>query len=131
MSSNVPLKILLVEDQPDIKIIAQIALEDIGKFQVCYCASGQEALENIEKFNPDLILLDVMMPGMDGTEVIKKIKTNDSFRHIPVVFMTAKVQPQEVQRYLNLGASYVISKPFEPMRLADQLYRVFKKANAS
>lgn len=114
-------KILYVEDDPDIQAIAVMVLDAISGFTVEACSSGAEALSKAVAFNPDLILLDVMMPVMDGPETLHALRKLPELAHTPVVFMTAKVQPQEVQGYLDLGAVGVIAKPFDPMTLADQL----------
>lgn len=115
-------KILYVEDDADIREIAALALEDVGGFTLKICESGEQALQEVEEFEPQLILLDVMMPGMDGPEthaaMQEKGMINDS---ILVVFMTAKVHPEEVQRYKALGVEQVIAKPFDPMTLADHI----------
>ena len=114
-------KILYVEDEPDIQMIAQIALRDIGGFILETCSSGAEAIEKAEAFTPDLILLDVMMPGMDGPDTLNELRKLATTAVTPVIFMTAKVQPQVVQHYKDLGAVDVISKPFDPMNLANQI----------
>lgn len=118
-------KILFVEDEEDIRTIAQIALEDIGKFQVSYCASGPEALQKVDQFKPDLIVLDMMMPGMDGIETMRELRKKDIAKETPIIFLTAKVQPNEVAHYLKLGAIHVIAKPFEPMTLSATLNAVW------
>ncbi len=89
-------KILYVEDEPDIQAVAKIALESVGGLTTEVCSSGNEALEKVSVFKPDLILLDVMMPNMDGPTTMKAIREIPEFTTTPVVFMTAKVQPQEV-----------------------------------
>lgn len=114
-------KILYVEDEPDIQTIAQIALQDVGGFTLESCSSGSEAIEKAEAFGPDLVLLDVMMPGMDGPETLKQLRKLKAIERVPVIFMTAKVQPQEIEQYKSLGAVDVIAKPFDPMSLADQI----------
>ena len=114
-------RILYVEDDNDIQAIAVMVLESINGFVVEACSGGAEAVNKAVAFAPDLILLDVMMPGMDGPETLHKLRQFDELKHTPVVFMTAKVQPQEVQGYLGLGAVGVIAKPFDPMNLAQQL----------
>ncbi|MBT5374777.1 MAG: response regulator [Rhodospirillaceae bacterium] len=114
-------KILYVEDEPDIQAVARIALESVGGLTVEVCSSGDEALEKVSAFNPDLVLLDVMMPNMDGPSTMMAIREIPEFSATPVVFMTAKVQPQEVQALLALGALDVIAKPFDPMTLSDQV----------
>ena len=119
-------KILYVEDEPDIQAIAKIALETIGGFTVRICSSGREALETIGEFNPDCILLDVMMPGMDGHATLKALRQLPGFATTPVVFMTAKVQPREVAEFKALGALDMISKPFNPMTLASTLRQILE-----
>jgi len=120
-------RILYVEDDPDIQAIAMMVLETISGFTLKACSCGSEALESAVNFNPDLVLLDVMMPGMDGPETLKGLRTFPELAKTPVVFMTAKVQPQEVEGYLNLGAVGVIAKPFDPMTLAQQLRDIWAK----
>ena len=119
--TNVLDKILYVEDDPDIQAIAVMVLESISGFTLIACSSGNDAVTKAAAFNPDLVLLDVMMPGMDGPETLQALRKLPELAKTPVVFMTAKVQPQEVQGYLELGAVAVIAKPFDPMTLADQL----------
>lgn len=120
-------KILYVEDEDDISEIAKISLEDIGGFQVKYCASGKEALTVAEAFQPDLILLDVMMPGLDGPSTLKELRKISSLEHTPTIFMTAKIQPSEVEHYKSIGAIDVISKPFDPMTLASAIKSSWEK----
>lgn len=120
-------RILYVEDDPDIQAIAMMVLESIHGYIMEACSSGVEALEKALPFKPDLILLDVMMPGMDGLETLKNLRNFPELSDVPVIFMTAKVQPQEVQGYLNLGALGVIAKPFDPMTLAQQLASIWEK----
>lgn len=110
-------RILFVEDDPDIQTVARMALEAVGGFSVLPCSSGAEALERVGPFSPDLILLDVMMPGMDGLATLEALRRLPETAGIPVVFMTAKVQAQEVARYREVGAVDVIAKPFDPMTL--------------
>ena len=121
-------KIMLVEDEPDIQKVAVLALEAVGGFTVKVCSGGQEALDNVMEYRPDLILLDVMMPNMDGPTTLKKLKADEAVSDIPVVFMTAKVQPHEVEEYISLGAVTVIAKPFNPMTLADQVREAWGKS---
>lgn len=114
-------RILYVEDEPDIQTVAKLALEMIGGYRVMICGSGQEALDKVGGFAPDLILLDVMMPGMDGPGTLQKLRANPATSAIPVIFLTAKVQSSEVAHYQALGALNVIAKPFDPMTLAEQV----------
>jgi CheY-like chemotaxis protein len=114
-------KVLLVDDEPDIRRIGQFSLTMVGKLQVVTASTGAEALEVAAREKPDAILLDVMMPGMDGPTTLQKLRDSDLTREIPVVFMTAKVQRAEVEKYLLAGAVGVISKPFDPMGLPQTL----------
>ncbi len=100
---------------------------NVAGFQLLACASGAEALEVAEEFRPDLLLLDVMMPGMDGPATLRVLRGLPSLSETPAIFMTAKVQPEEVNRYLELGAQDVIAKPFDPMLLGDQLRNVWRR----
>lgn len=120
-------RILYVEDEPDIQTIARTALESVGGFNVEVCNSGAEALDKAANFAPDLILLDVMMPDMDGPATLDSLRGLPATANTPVIFMTAKAQPQEIQRFRSLGALDVITKPFDPMTLADQVLSIWSK----
>lgn len=119
-------RILYVEDEPDIQAVAALALEMVGGFNVQICSSGEEALQKAEAYAPDLILLDVMMPSMDGPATLKALRELPALAGVPAVFMTAKVQPPEVAHYKSLGALDVIAKPFDPMTLADQIRKIWE-----
>jgi CheY-like chemotaxis protein len=123
-------RLLFVEDEPDIQIVARLALEAIGGFQVEICNSGREALEKAPTFGPDLILLDVMMPGMDGPTTLGALHEQPQTATTPVIFMTAKVQPYEVAEYKRLGALDVIAKPFDPMQLSANITAIWNRAHA-
>jgi DNA-binding response OmpR family regulator len=116
-----------VEDEPDIQAVAKLALEAIGGFDVLVCSSGKEALEKAAAFGPDLLLLDVMMPGMDGPSTLQALRAIADISTIPAIFMTAKVQPAEVAHYKKLGALDVIPKPFDPMALAGQVRSIWER----
>ncbi|MCW3147667.1 response regulator [Stutzerimonas stutzeri] len=118
-------RILHVEDDPSIQAVTKLALEAVGGYQVLSCTSGAEALEKVEAFAPDFVLLDVMMPGMDGPETLIRLRERIDLAQVPVAFMTAKVQPREVEQLLSLGARDVIIKPFDPMRLAEQIRSIW------
>ncbi|MGL5743035.1 MAG: response regulator [Legionella sp.] len=111
-------RILYAEDEDDIRAIAQIALEDIGGFEVKYCANGLKILEVAKEYTPDLLLLDVMMPEMDGPTTLRALRKIPDFGTIPAIFMTAKIQSNAIDEYKSLGAIDVIRKPFDPMTLA-------------
>jgi DNA-binding response OmpR family regulator len=117
--------ILYIEDEVDIQAIARLALEAIGGFVVDICSSGREGVAYASKNPPDIILLDVMMPEMDGPTTLLALRQLPALAGVPVVFMTAKVQPQEVANYRALGAADVIAKPFDPMTLADQVRAIW------
>lgn len=123
-------RILYVEDEPDIQMVARLALEALGGFTVEICSSGNEVLQRAPDFKPQLILLDVMMPGMDGPATLKLLRGIPQFANTPVVFMTAKVQPGEVAGYKELGAVDVIPKPFDPMMLASQVQAIWERCHA-
>lgn len=118
-------RILYVEDDEDIRAVAELALETVGGFSLKSCRSGREAIREGPEFAPDLILLDVMMPGMDGPSTFNAMQENAALRGKPVVFMTAKVQTEEVESYRELGVIEVIPKPFDPMTLADQIREIW------
>jgi two-component system OmpR family response regulator len=119
-------KILHIDDEMDILEVARMALEDIGGLTVTSASSSLEGQALALSLNPDLILLDVMMPGMDGLETLKALRKNPATHSIPIIFMTAKVQTDELGRYMALGALGVIAKPFDPMTLADELKTIWK-----
>ena len=122
-----PVRILYVEDEDDIRMVAQIALDGDG-FELLTCSSGQEALNKAGELHPDVLLLDVMMPGMDGPTTLSKLREIPHLAETPAIFMTAKVQPSEVKQLKDLGALDVIAKPFDPMGLADQLRSILEAA---
>jgi CheY-like chemotaxis protein len=113
--------ILLVDDEPDIRTIAELSLSQVGGWTTHLACSGAQAIELAAKLAPDLILLDVMMPEMDGVATFQALANGEATRDIPVIFMTARVQSQERERYVGLGAAGVIAKPFDPMRLPDDI----------
>ena len=122
-------KILYVEDEDDIRTIAQLALESVGGFVLKSCAGGTQALREGPDFAPDLILLDVMMPGMDGPSTLAALREHAALKEVPVIFMTAKVQQGEIAHYRALGALDVIAKLFDPMTLADQVRAIWGRAH--
>lgn len=119
-------KILYVEDEPDIRAVAQLALEMVGGFTLKICESGAEALREAEAFAPDLVLMDVMMPEMTGPMTLERFRHMPAMQKTPVVFMTAKVQPAEIAQFKALGALDVIAKPFDPMQLAQQVRKIWE-----
>ena len=118
--------VLYVDDEPDIREVVQMSLSLVDGLDVHICESGERALEFIPQLKPDLILLDVMMPGMDGPSTLIKLRTLPGFERVPVIFMTAKAMPQEVARFRELGAVAVIAKPFDPIQLGQQVVTVWE-----
>lgn len=116
--------ILYVEDDPDISMVAELALSDLGGFELTVCASGHQALQKAALSDAQLALLDVMMPEMDGIELYKKLR---DVKDIPVIFMTAKAQKHEIEELMGLGALGVISKPFDPANLAGEVQSLWGK----
>jgi two-component system, OmpR family, response regulator len=120
-----PLKIMYVDDDADIRTIVRFSLADEKDFDLKMCSSGQEALDTVGEFQPDVVLLDVMMPGMDGPTTMKRLHLLPGFEQVPVAFVTARVQPQEVNQLIALGAIEVIAKPFDPMLLPGQVRQLW------
>lgn len=121
-------RIMHVEDDESIRMITEMALVDVAGFELLSCDSGQSALEQAEAFAPELVLLDVMMPKMDGLQTLAELRKLPSFALTPVVFMTAKIQQSEKQQYLDAGATAVVEKPFEPMELGNILRALYQQA---
>ena len=120
-------RILYVEDEPDIQAVARMALEVVGGFSVLVCSSGEHAIMAAPDFSPQLILLDVMMPGMDGPSTLRALRRHPQTAQTPVIFITAKVQPSEIAYYRALGAIDVIAKPFEPMTLSQNIRAIWQR----
>jgi CheY-like chemotaxis protein len=111
-------RVLHVDDEPDIREIVELSLSLDPDVRVRSCASGGDGLAAATDWSPDLILLDVMMPNMDGPTTLTYLRQNPRTANIPVVFMTARAQPRELEHFVSLGAEGVIAKPFDPMTLA-------------
>lgn len=120
-------KILMVDDDAAIRKIGQLSLSKVGKWQVVMAESGMEALEVALHANPDVILLDVMMPGFDGPSTFRMLQDCELIAGKPIIFMTAKVQSHEVDTYIKLGAAGVIKKPFDPMMLPTEIQTIVQK----
>jgi CheY-like chemotaxis protein len=123
-----PQRILHVEDDPDILQIAQLSLESLGGFTLLQCASGPEALTKAEAFAPDLILLDFMMPEMNGYMTLKALRQIPSLAEVPAIFMTAKNLAMELDSEIQASVIGSIQKPFDAMGLPDQLLRIWRKS---
>ena len=119
-------RITYVEDEPDIRMLAELIMRELGGFEVDACSCGREALERTHTFNPDLSILDVMMPEMDGVQLYGRLREDPQLAHTPIIFMTAKAQPTEVRRYQELGAIAVVPKPFDPATLIQELQDIWQ-----
>ena len=114
-------RILVIDNEQYIQEVAQICLRTVAGWQVVTAGSGSEGLTKAEIEQPDAILLDVMMPDMDGPTTFQKLQANSATRHIPVILLTAKVQASDRRRYAELGIKAAIAKPFNPLELAGQV----------
>jgi len=121
-------RILYVDDEPSISQVAILVLQKIGGFDVLACTSGQEALDQAEDFQPELLLLDVMMPEMDGPATLERLRAMPVTANVPVIFMTGRTRPEDLMSLKALGAIDVIAKPFDPAVLPDQVRLAWQKA---
>ena len=122
-------RILLVDDQRDIRSIVGLALGKIGGFQVKVCESGEEALASAAEFAPDLLLLDLSMPVLDGVGTLKALRARGL--QAPAVFFTARLNPKDAERYRDLGVLGVIPKPFDPLKLGAQLREIWNRKDSA
>jgi CheY-like chemotaxis protein len=118
--------VLYVDDEPDIREIVELALGLVEGLRVEVCESGERALQRLPVITPDLVLLDVMMPGTDGPATLQRMRADPRFANIPVVFVTAKAMPAEVARFRELGAVAVIAKPFDPLQFGQQIVAIWE-----
>lgn len=114
-------KILIVDDEDDIREVAALSLESVAGWEVMTASSGSQALARAAEFQPDAILLDVMMPGMDGPATFRELSKNPATARIPVLLLTAKVQSNDQRRFADLGVKAILFKPFDPLTLSDQI----------
>jgi DNA-binding response OmpR family regulator len=112
-------KILVVDDEPHISNLIKLTLRD--RYDVYEAYTGEEAFQKLEEITPDLILLDIMMSGMDGFQVIQKIRTQERLKNVPVVFLTARSQLHDKMKAIELGADDYITKPFDPIELESKI----------
>jgi CheY-like chemotaxis protein len=114
-------RVLIIDDEDDIREVTQISLEMVAGWEVLTASSGSAGLEIANALQPDAILLDVMMPGMDGPTTFQKLQADPAIRHIPVILLTAKLQPADRRWFAELGVAGVLAKPFDPLKLAGQV----------
>ncbi len=120
------MRVLIIDDEPDIRMIVRYALAKEGEVEVLEAENGAEGLRIAEEKGPDVILLDVKMSSMDGSAALSALKKNPSTAGIPVIFLTATTAPREIARLKSLGAAGVLSKPFDPLMLADQVQALLR-----
>jgi CheY-like chemotaxis protein len=117
-------RILIIDDEDDIREVAALSLETVADWEVEVASSGAEGLAQAIASQPEAILLDVMMPGMDGPTTFRELRKNPATAHIPVLLLTAKVQNSDQRRFSDLGVEAVLFKPFDPLTLAEQISQV-------
>jgi CheY-like chemotaxis protein len=115
------MKVLIVDDENDIRRVTRLSLARVGKMDVCDAANGPEAVQKALAEQPDAILLDVMMPAMDGPSTLAVLRGNPATADIPVIFLTAKVMASEIERLRGLGVAGVLTKPFDPMTFSGEV----------
>ena len=114
-------KILIIDDEDDIREVAALSLESVAGWDVIKASSGAQGLARAAEHQPDAILLDVMMPGMDGPSTFREIRKNPSTAQIPVLLLTAKVQGTDQRHFADLGVQAILFKPFDPLTLSKQI----------
>lgn len=117
-------KILLIDDDDDIREATQLCLEIVGDWEIITASSGQDGLAQAIAQQPNLILLDVMMPIMDGLETLRQLKINSKTQDIPVIFLTAKAHPAEQRQFTQLEVLDIVTKPYDPFELSDRIAKV-------
>lgn len=122
-------KILYAEDEPDVQVVVELTIQTMSNYEIKVCDNGKKLIECVEDYNPDLILLDVMMPEMDGPTTLKNLKENEATKNIPVAFMTAKAQVHEIENFQKEGIIGVITKPFDPFQLCSDIEALWRKQN--
>ena len=127
MVRDTPL-ILQIDDEEDILAVSKLALEAVGGLRIVQCSSGTEALKVAPKENPDLFLIDVMMPHIDGIETLRRLRSMDGFESKPAIFMTAKATAQDREILMRSGAEAVITKPFDPLTVASDILSIWARS---
>lgn len=118
-------KILYAEDEPDVHTLVELTIQTMSDYEIKICNNGKKLLECVEEYKPDLILLDVMMPEMDGPTTFKTLQSKETTKKIPVIFVTAKAQVHEVEKFKEIGSWGVITKPFTLMNLCDEIQEIW------
>jgi CheY-like chemotaxis protein len=118
---RVAYKVLIIDDEDDIREVAALSLESVAGWDVVMANSGTQGLARATEQQPDAILLDVMMPGMDGPTTFRELRKNPATAKIPVLLLTAKVQASDQRRFADLGVEAILFKPFDPLTLSQQI----------
>ena len=121
-------RIMYVDDDPDLQDIVRVGLETRGGFTVTCCDSGNQALEEISNFKPDLVILDMVLPGMSGLQLLDRMRELRGVPWIPVIFLTSKIRPDQVEDYEKLGVIGVINKPLNPLELRHQVREIWERS---
>jgi two-component system, OmpR family, response regulator len=121
-------RVVVAEDDPDLSAVVVLALGRVGGLEVTACANGRAVLDLVPHLVPDLYLFDVMMPEMDGLETLRRLQLEPRTAAVPVIFMTARVRPTDLETYYRMGAAGVIAKPFDPLTLTQHLHRLYAEA---
>jgi CheY-like chemotaxis protein len=124
-------RVLVIDDEDDVRMIVRFALESDGRFEVTEARNGAEGLHAAQRSRPDVVLLDAMMPGLDGYAVCRRMRTEPSLADVPIIFLTAKTQGYERREGLAAGATDYLTKPFDPIGLADRLATILAAASAA
>ena len=120
-------RVMHIEDDESIRMITSVTLESVGQLEVLSCESGYLGLEKFAEYQPQVVLLDVMMPELDGPGTLEKLKSEQDLDNVMVIFMTAKVQQEELDHFKSIGGYDVIEKPFDPMTLSDKLQECWQQ----
>lgn len=124
------MKVLLIDDEQDIRKVGRLSLEAVGHFETAVAASAREGFDLASTSRPDVIVMDMMMPDVDGLAALAELRTIPELRDIPVIFMTAKAQREEIAFYLECGAIGVVKKPFDPMTLPSEITAILDKSRS-
>lgn len=124
------MKVLVVEDDRSIQMVLELVLGRMAKCDVLVASNGRDGIAAIQQHKPDLVLLDIMMPEMDGFEVCRLAKADPAVNHIPIIFLTAQPQPAAVAKAMSLGAAGYLVKPFDPMKIIDQINDSLQRVQA-
>lgn len=125
------MKVLLIDDEEDIRKIGRLSLEAVGHFETSVAGSVREGFDLAGSNRPDVILMDMMMPDVDGITALAELETTPELNGIPVIVMTAKAQPADITHYLECGAVGVVKKPFDPMTLPGEIIAILENAQRS